>query len=129
MRAMTLERPAPIESNPLRRQDKPTPVPGLGEILVRVVACGVCRTDLHVCEGDLKPRHPQIVPGHEIVGIVQQCADGCSRFVPGDRVGVAWLRATDGNCRYCLSNRENLCPNALFTGWDRDGGYAEYVVV
>jgi propanol-preferring alcohol dehydrogenase len=126
---MTLERPAPIETNPLRLSDKPQPVPALGEILVRVKACGVCRTDLHVTEGDLAFKHAGIVPGHEIVGIVEQPLAGSARFGAGDRVGVAWLRQTDGTCRYCRSNRENLCPNALFTGWDRDGGYAQYVVV
>jgi len=96
---------------------------------VRVTACGVCRTDLHVSEGDLPPKHPGIVPGHEIVGIVEALGPGAARFRRGDRVGVAWLRQTCGVCRYCRSGRENLCPNALFTGWDRDGGYAEFTVV
>ena len=96
---------------------------------MRVTACGVCRTDLHVSEGDLPPKHPGIVPGHEIVGIVEALGPGAARFRRGDRVGVAWLRQTCGVCRYCRSGRENLCPNALFTGWDRDGGYAEFTVV
>lgn len=126
---MKLGDPAPIETNPLRLRDEPTPAAAPGEILVRIRACGVCRTDLHVAEGDLTPKHAGIVPGHEIVGVVEECAAGCSRFAIGDRVGVAWLRETDGECRYCRSGRENLCPNARFTGWDHDGGYAEYAVV
>jgi alcohol dehydrogenase, propanol-preferring len=126
---MMLEHPAPIETDPLLLVDKPAPAAGPGEILVRVTACGVCRTDLHICEGDLPPKHAGIVPGHEIVGIVESLGPGSGRFAPGDRVGVAWLRATDGTCTYCRSGRENLCPNARFTGWDHDGGYAEYTVV
>jgi propanol-preferring alcohol dehydrogenase len=126
---MTLERPAPIETDPLRLTDKPKPAPAPGEICVRVRACGVCRTDLHVAEGDLAPKHRGIVVGHEIVGIVEQAGPGSERFTAGTRVGIAWLRHTDGTCEYCRSGRENLCPNALFTGWDRDGGYAEYAVV
>ncbi len=126
---MTLERPAAIETDPLRLTNKPKPAPAPGEILVRVSACGVCRTDLHVAEGDLAPKHPGIVPGHEIVGAVALAGPGSERFAAGTRVGIAWLRYTDGTCDYCRSGRENLCPNALFTGWDRDGGYAEYAVV
>jgi alcohol dehydrogenase, propanol-preferring len=126
---MTLERPAPIESNPLRLADKRRPVPGAGEILVRVSACGVCRTDLHVAEGDLAPKHAGIVPGHEVVGTVAGAGPGSGRFAAGTRVGIAWLRQTCGACEFCRGGRENLCPNALFTGWDRDGGYAEYAVV
>jgi alcohol dehydrogenase, propanol-preferring len=126
---MMIEHPAPIETDPLLLVDKPAPAAGPGEILVRVTACGVCRTDLHICEGDLPPKHAGIVPGHEIVGIVESLGPGSGRFAPGDRVGVAWLRATDGTCTYCRSGRENLCPNARFTGWDHDGGYAEYTVV
>jgi len=126
---MTLAAPAPIETNPLRLTDKPQPSPSAREILVRVAVCGVCRTDLHVTEGDLAPKHDGIVPGHEIVGIVEQRGPGSERFAVGDRVGVAWLRETDGTCRYCRSKRENLCINARFTGWDTDGGYAEYALV
>ncbi|HEY6326322.1 MAG TPA: zinc-dependent alcohol dehydrogenase family protein [Candidatus Cybelea sp.] len=125
---MTLERPAPIETNPLHLTDQPKPAPAFGEICVRVRACGVCRTDLHVAEGDLAPKHRGIVLGHEIVGIVEQAGSGSERFAAGTRVGIAWLRHTDGTCDYCRGGRENLCPNALFTGWDRDGGYAEYAV-
>ncbi|HZY95992.1 MAG TPA: zinc-dependent alcohol dehydrogenase family protein [Candidatus Cybelea sp.] len=129
MRAMVLEAPAPIETKPLRLADRERPVPSVGEILVRIRTCGVCRTDLHVVEGDLAPKSTSIVPGHEIVGVVERNGPRSRRFRVGDRVGVAWLRETDGVCRYCRSNRENLCPNARFTGWDHDGGYAEYAVV
>ncbi|MBV8344236.1 MAG: zinc-dependent alcohol dehydrogenase family protein [Candidatus Eremiobacteraeota bacterium] len=125
---MTLERPAAIENDPLRLTDVPEPAPGAGEILVRVSACGVCRTDLHVAEGDLAPKRAGIVPGHEVVGTVERAVTG-GRFAAGARVGIAWLRQTCGACEYCRSGRENLCPDALFTGWDRDGGYAEYAVV
>jgi propanol-preferring alcohol dehydrogenase len=129
MRAIVVDRPAPIESSPLRLIERPSPDPGDGEILVRVVACGVCRTDLHLVEGDLPPKHSQIVPGHEIVGVVARVGAQSRRFRVGDRVGIAWLRETDGTCKYCRSGRENLCPNARFTGWDADGGYAGHAVV
>ncbi len=129
MRAITLGSPGPIESHPLRLCERPVPVPGPGEILVRIRTCGVCRTDLHVTEGDLEMRHPGIVPGHEAVGIIEEIGAGCTRFARGARVGIAWLRETCGVCRYCRKGRENLCPNALFTGWDRDGGYADFAVV
>ncbi|HZP44503.1 MAG TPA: zinc-dependent alcohol dehydrogenase family protein [Candidatus Binataceae bacterium] len=129
MRAVVVERPAAIESNPLRLIERARPRPAAGEILVRVRCCGVCRTDLHVAEGDLAPRHPQIVPGHEIVGVVEALGAGCRRFQPGDRVGIAWLRETCGRCKYCRTERENLCPNARFTGWDHDGGYADFAIV
>jgi propanol-preferring alcohol dehydrogenase len=104
-------------------------VPGPGQVLVRVRACGVCRTDLHLAEGDLEPRHPLITPGHEVVGVVDQLGAGSARFDVGDRVGVPWLAHTCGICRFCLAGRENLCLDPRFTGWDVDGGYAEYVVV
>jgi len=129
MHAMVLEHPSPIEGNPLREVDVEVPVPGAGEILVRVKTCGVCRTDLHVCEGDLQPKHPQIIPGHEIVGIVERLGPKCKRFTVGARVGIAWLRETCGVCNYCRRGRENLCPNARFTGWDHDGGYADFATV
>ncbi|HEY1849911.1 MAG TPA: zinc-dependent alcohol dehydrogenase family protein [Candidatus Binataceae bacterium] len=129
MRAMVVHTPAAIESSPLTLADLEKPVPGPGEILVRVTACGVCRTDLHVAEGDLAPKHPRIVPGHEVVGIVEQSGLGCSRFGLGARVGIAWLRETCGICAWCRRGRENLCPNARFTGWDHDGGYAEFATV
>jgi propanol-preferring alcohol dehydrogenase len=96
---------------------------------VAVAACGVCRTDLHLAEGDLVPRRHGVVPGHEIVGVVDALGADTSRFALGDRIGIAWLRGTCGRCRWCRSGRENLCPDATFTGWDADGGYAEYAVV
>jgi propanol-preferring alcohol dehydrogenase len=96
---------------------------------VAVTACGVCRTDLHLAEGDLAPRRPGVVPGHEIVGRVEAVGPGATRFGIGDRVGIAWLRGTCGACRYCRAGRENLCPHARFTGWDDDGGFAERAVV
>jgi propanol-preferring alcohol dehydrogenase len=129
MRAIVVEHPAPIELSPLRELELSVPEPQGREILVRVRACGVCRTDLHVAEGELAPKHPRIVPGHEIVGTVEKSGQGANRFALGARVGIAWLRETCGRCVYCLRGRENLCISALFTGWDRDGGYAEYATV
>jgi len=129
MRSWFVDRPGPIRSGPLRATDRPIPEPGPGEVRVAVAACGVCRTDLHLAEGDLLPRRPQTVPGHEIVGHVDAIGPGAARFAIGDRIGIAWLRSTCGRCRFCRSGRENLCPDARFTGWDADGGYAEYAVV
>lgn len=129
MKAMAVHQPAPIEQAPLSMVEIERPEPGEGEILVAVKTCGVCRTDLHVAEGDLPPKRPRIVPGHEVVGVVERCGPGCARFKPGDRVGVAWLRETCGTCSYCRRGRENLCPDAQFTGWDHDGGYAEAALV
>jgi propanol-preferring alcohol dehydrogenase len=129
MRAMVVTAPGAIETDPLRPLELEKPRPEAGEILLRVNACGVCRTDLHVAEGDLAPKHPQIVPGHEIAGVVEEAGPGCKLFRPGDRAGIAWLRETCGVCAYCVRGRENLCLNARFTGWDRDGGYAEYATV
>jgi alcohol dehydrogenase, propanol-preferring len=129
MRAMLLERPAPVESAPLRATELPLPTPAAEEIRVRVTVCGVCRTDLHVVEGDLPPHRPQIVPGHEVVGVVDAVGAGCTRFAIGARVGIAWLRRTCGVCERCRRGDENLCDAATFTGYDADGGYAEYAVV
>jgi propanol-preferring alcohol dehydrogenase len=109
--------------------EKPVPEPGPGEIRLKVVACGVCRTDLHLAEGDLPPRRPGVVPGHEVVGVVDALGEGCIRFGPGDRAGIAWLRKTCGRCRWCRRGAENLCLDPRFTGWDADGGYAEWAVV
>jgi propanol-preferring alcohol dehydrogenase len=125
---MVLHAPAPVETAPLRAEPRPRPAPGPGEILVRVGACGVCRTDLHVIEGELPPVRPSVVPGHQIVGRVEETGAGAGRFAPGDRVGVAWLRNTCGLCRYCAGGRENLCEAAAFTGYHADGGYADYCV-
>jgi propanol-preferring alcohol dehydrogenase len=129
MKAMVVRTPRPIEDGPLSMVEIDRPEPGEREILVEIKTCGVCRTDLHVAEGDLPPKRAQIVPGHEIVGVVARCGSGCTRFKPGDRVGIAWLRETCGICVYCRRGRENLCPDARFTGWDHDGGYAEAAVV
>src|SRR4051794_16310307 len=129
MKAWVVRRPGPIDGGPLDLIDRDEPVPGPGELRVRVSTCGVCRTDLHLAEGDLLPRRPDIVPGHEVVGRVDGVGAGVSRFGIGDRLGVAWLRHACGRCRYCLRGDENLCLAPGFTGWDADGGYAEYAVV
>ena len=113
----------------IRRVERPVPSPGPDEVLVEVEACGVCRTDLHVTDGDLPVHLRHVVPGHEVVGRVVEVGAGSSRFALGDRVGIAWLRHTCGECRFCRSGRENLCPQARFTGWDADGGYAAYATV
>ncbi len=124
MRAMILTRPGA----PLEAADLPEPVPGPGELRLRVTACGVCRTDLHVADGELPGPKLPLVLGHEIVGRVDAVGDGVTRFKPGDRVGVPWLGWTCGACAFCLGGRENLCPSARFTGLHRDGGYAEAAV-
>lgn len=129
MRAWVVDEPRPVRDRPLRLVELPVPEPAPGEVLVRVTACGVCRTDLHVVEGDLAPHRRPVVPGHEVVGEVVGLGEHAHRFAPGDRVGVAWLRGTCGTCRWCRSGRENLCPRSTYTGWDVDGGYAEYTVV
>ena len=129
MRAWELSRPGPVDTGPLELVDRPLPSPGPGQVRLAVAVCGVCRTDLHVAEGDLPVHRPRVVPGHEVVGRVDALGPGARRFSPGDRVGVAWLAGTCGACRFCRRGRENLCPDARFTGWDLDGGYAEAVVV
>lgn len=129
MRAWVVDRPGPIDGRPLVALERPVPEPGPGEVRVRVSVCGVCRTDLHLAEGDLAPRRSGVVPGHEVVGVVDACGEGAGRFRPGERVGIAWLRWTCGTCRFCARGDENLCLSPRFTGWDDDGGYAEYAVV
>lgn len=129
MRAWVVDRPGPVEREPLRFVERPVPVPGPDELLVHVRACGVCRTDLHVTEGDLPVRRPGVTPGHEVVGEVVGTGAAVSGWAAGDRVGVAWLRRTDGTCRYCVRGAENLCPASEYTGWNADGGYAEYTTV
>src|SRR5437016_9097164 len=119
---MILPKPGPVDAAPLRLVDLPVPEPGRGEVLIRVEVCGVCRTDLHVVEGDLPPHKPDIVPGHEVVGRIERLGSGASRFQVGDRVGAAWLHASCGRCPYCVRGDENLCDNPLFTGYDVDGG-------
>jgi len=128
MKACLLRAPAAIETNPLEYADVATPQPKSGEVLVRVRACGVCRTDLHVIEGELPPRKSPVIPGHQVVGIVEKQGENTRRFTIGDRVGIAWLHRTDGSCEYCRSGAENLCDNPVFTGYSVDGGYAEYIV-
>jgi propanol-preferring alcohol dehydrogenase len=129
MKAMLLEQPAAIESSPLGLVDLPLPAPAAGEVRVKVHCCGVCRTDLHVVEGDLARQKMPVVPGHQIVGTVDALGPECRRLRPGQRIGVAWLRWTCGQCRFCTSGRENLCERARFTGYHADGGYAQYAVV
>jgi len=121
-------RPGPIAGGPLHRVERERPDPGPGQLLVRVSCCGVCRTDLHLAEGDLPPRRAATAPGHEVVGIVDALGPGTRRFAVGERVGVPWLASTDGSCGYCRQGRENLCVAPTFTGWDVDGGYADFCV-
>ena len=129
MNAWVVQRPGPIDEGPLAFVERPLPEPGPNELRVRVAACGVCRTDLHLAEGDLTPHGQHVVPGHEIVGVVDRLGPGAARFGLGERVGIAWLRRTCGTCRFCRRGDENLCVDPRFTGWDADGGYAEYAVV
>ncbi|GAA1822123.1 zinc-binding alcohol dehydrogenase family protein [Planosporangium flavigriseum] len=129
MRAWQVHRPGPIGTGPLRLADIPVPSPAPDELLVQVHACGVCRTDLHIAEGDLPVHKPDVVPGHEVVGTVAAVGDAVQGFLIGDRVGIAWLRHTDGVCAYCQRGGENLCPQSRYTGWDADGGYADYATV
>jgi propanol-preferring alcohol dehydrogenase len=128
MKACLLHSPAPVETNPLDFADVPVPAPRGGEVLVRVSACGVCRTDLHVVEGELPPRKSPVIPGHQVVGTVEKLGNGAHRHAIGDRVGIPWLHSTDQTCEYCRSGRENLCDHPTFTGYTVDGGYAEYAV-
>jgi propanol-preferring alcohol dehydrogenase len=129
MQAWQVQSPGPDIAHALRRVEMPDPRPGPGELLVAVDACGVCRTDLHVAAGQLPVHRPSVVPGHEVVGHVVEIGPGVTGHEVGDRVGVAWLRETDGVCRFCRSGRENLCPNSRYTGWDADGGYTGYTTV
>ncbi|HTR71035.1 MAG TPA: zinc-dependent alcohol dehydrogenase family protein [Mycobacteriales bacterium] len=129
MKAWTVDVPGPIDAHPLVERSLADPTPGSGQVRVAVSVCGVCRTDLHLAEGDLAPKRQGVVPGHEVVGTVDRLGDGADRFAIGDRVGIAWLRHTCGRCRWCRRGQENLCVDPQFTGWDSDGGYAEYAVV
>lgn len=139
MRAMRLAAPAPVADAPLRLVEAPVPEPAPGQVLLRVLTCGVCRTDLHIVEGELPTHRSPVIPGHQVVGVVSAFGAGAERISPGgemgaaplglgDRVGVPWLHQTDGSCRFCRRDDENLCENAAFTGWDVDGGFAEYMV-
>jgi propanol-preferring alcohol dehydrogenase len=129
MKAMQLPAIAPIDRSPLVLADVPLPQPAAGQVRLKVHCCAICRTDLHVIEGDLPQAKLPIIPGHQIVGTVDARGEGCRRFALGQRVGVAWLRHTCGQCGFCTSGRENLCESARFTGYHADGGYAEYAVV
>jgi propanol-preferring alcohol dehydrogenase len=129
VRAAQLRRPGPAASGPLELVDLPDPTPAAGELAVAVAACGVCRTDLQLVEGDLEARRLPIIPGHQAVGRVEAVGSGVTGWSIGDRVGAYWLAGTDGTCRFCRAGRENLCEAAEFTGWDRDGGYADRMVV
>ncbi|HZX04012.1 zinc-dependent alcohol dehydrogenase family protein [Kribbella sp.] len=145
MQAWAVAQPGPIDSGPLRQVRRTVPEPAAGELLLKVEACGICRTDLHLAEGDLPPKHPDTIPGHQAVGKVialGRAAEGApdnraaaagpaapERFGLGDRVGIAWLRGTCGVCEFCRGGAENLCPWSAYTGWDADGGFAEYAVV
>ena len=130
MRAWRVRQPGPMTTHPLDRVTVDVPQPGPGELLVAVLACGVCRTDLHVTEGDLPVHRPGVVPGHEVVGEVAAIGpDTGDEFAIGDRVGIAWLRHTCGHCKFCVRGQENLCPESRYTGWDADGGYAEFATV
>jgi alcohol dehydrogenase, propanol-preferring len=129
MRAWRVRAPGPMSTRPLELVTANTGEPGNGDIQVAVLACGVCRTDLHVTEGDLPVHRPHVTPGHEVVGEVVAVGPGSPEdFSVGDRVGVAWLRHTCGHCRFCVRGQENLCPESRYTGWDADGGYAEFAV-
>jgi propanol-preferring alcohol dehydrogenase len=129
MDAWVVERPGPIEDRPLRRIRRPVPEPGPHELLVQVEACGVCRTDLHLLEGDLTAHRPRCTPGHEVVGVVADLGHQVAGFAHGERVGIAWLAWTCGVCEYCERGAENLCRRSRYTGWDLDGGYARYATV
>lgn len=129
MKAMALKRRQPIEESPLEYADVPTPVPRRGQVCLRIAVCGICHTDLHTIEGELRGGKLPVIPGHQIVGTVDAVGEGVTRFRPGDRLGIPWLHSTCGQCAFCQRGQENLCENALFTGHSVDGGYAEHAVV
>lgn len=129
MDAWAVTQPGPVATGPLQRVDRPWPEPERHEVVVEVSVCGVCRTDLHLVEGDLTPRRPGVTPGHEVVGTVVATGPATTRFHLGDRIGIAWLAWTCGRCRFCMRGQENLCLDPRFTGWDRDGGFAQATVV
>ncbi|MFQ5876195.1 MAG: zinc-dependent alcohol dehydrogenase family protein [Acidobacteriota bacterium] len=128
MRAMVLRRPAAVEQGPLELAERPVPAPGEGDVLIRVRACGACHTDLHIAEGEVPAPRLPIVPGHQVIGLVEKAGPSATRFPVGARVGAAWLHRTCGACSYCVRGLENLCDAARFTGYHADGGYAEYCV-
>lgn len=128
MRAWVVATPGPIDDGPLQLIQRAVPRPGPGQVRLRVAVCGVCRTDLHLAEGDLAPHFAGAIPGHEVVGYVDERGEGATRYDVGDRVGAAWLASTCGECRFCRRGDENLCVDPRFTGWDVDGGFAEFMV-
>lgn len=128
MKACVLRTPARVEENPLQYCEVAEPSPGAGQVLVRVSVCGVCRTDLHVVEGELPPKKSPVIPGHQVVGRIEELSPGARRFARDTRVGIAWLHQVDGTCGYCKRGEENLCDAPLFTGYSVDGGYAEWIV-
>ena len=128
MKACLVRSPAPIETNPLEYLDLPAPQPAARQVLVRVNACGICRTDLHVIEGELAAHKSPIIPGHQVVGTIEKTGPDATRYPRGTRVGIAWLHSTDGTCEYCLAGKENLCNHPSFTGYTVDGGYAEFAL-
>jgi len=128
MKAMVLDQPGSIEEQPLHLTDVPMPEPQVGEVRLMIKTCGVCRTDLHICEGELKPHKSPVIPGHQIVGAVEALGPDVKQVAVGQRVGLPWLYRACGRCRYCQRGRENLCAEAYFTGYDADGGFAEYVI-
>jgi len=128
MKACLLRTPAKVQGNPLQFEEVSAPQAGPGQVLVRISVCGVCRTDLHVIEGELPPKKNPVIPGHQIVGRIEHAGEGAARFANGARVGIAWLHKTDGTCAYCRRQEENLCDSPQFTGYSVDGGYAEWIV-
>lgn len=128
MKAMLLRAPQPVEQSPLELAEVPDPQPGPGQVRLRVSACGICHTDLHIVEGELPAHKLPVVPGHQIVGTVDKPGEGVIRLHPGDRVGVPWLHSSCGNCSFCRDGKENLCPDTKFAGYDVDGGYAQYTL-
>jgi len=128
MRAMLLNSPAAAEKNPLELSDIPIPQPGPGQVLLKVILCGVCHTDLHLVEGEIHPPNLPVVPGHQVVGLVEALGEGVTRIKVGTRVGVPWLHSACGKCSYCKHGKQNLCPKARFTGFDVNGGFAEYML-
>jgi len=129
MRAWILEEQAKIEERPLKFVEVPTPHPQDDEVRLKVFVCGICRTDIHIAEGDLPLKKSPVILGHEIVGIVDEVGENVERFSVGDHAGAYWLYSSCGKCKYCLSQRENYCPEIKCTGWDEDGGYAEYMTI
>ncbi|MBI1374346.1 MAG: zinc-binding alcohol dehydrogenase family protein [Phycisphaera sp.] len=129
MKAMIMRGNAPIRDAPLELREMPDPQPGPGEVRVKVHACAICRTDLHVIEGDLPPVRDEVIPGHQVVGVVDALGEGCASLRVGDRVGIAWLRGACGTCKYCTADNENLCADTRFTGYHEHGGYATHAVV